>query len=774
MNENRTYQESDPFNGVISRTAIESVPAWPVPKAAPQGAPNILMIILDDLGFAQLGCFGGLGGRIQTPHLDKLATNGLRYTNMHSTALCSPSRSAILTGRNHHSNGVGIIMERATGFPGYNGRIPHECGMLPAVLLENGYNTFCLGKWHLAPDEHTGPTGPFDRWPLGQGFERFYGFTAGETDQWHPDLIEDNRRIELPKDNNYHLTQDLVDHAIEWISLQKAVNEEKPFYMYLSLGAVHSPHHAPKEYIERYKGIFDEGWDIIREQTLARQKELGVVPANTELPPVNLGLRAWYSLSDKEKAVYTRQMEVFAAFLTHTDEQLGRLLSFIEDSGHIDNTLILVVSDNGASAEGGPHGLITEVSYFNGAPETLDEMYEKLDDWGGPTTSPHYATGWAWAGNTPQRWYKGFTHEGGTRVPMIVHWPAGYQTKGEVRSQFHHLVDFTPTVLDLLGLEFPQVLRGYPQRPLEGASFAYTFADGNAPTRSTAQYFEIFGHRGLWYKGWKLVTMHPSNAAVGKIGDIPIELRNGDFDHDVWELYHLDEDFSEAHDVAAQHPERVEELLDMWWSFAGKYNVLPLDDRLIERLIAWRPPVFKEKDVYTYNARVRLGRSTSPNVINRSHNITARVEIPAGGAEGVIVSNGSLDGGYSLFVQDGRLKYVSNYLGREHFVIEADKPLPEGEVIVTMRWEKTGKFAGHVTLFQNKEKVGEGDVPRSNPVAYAATEGLEIGTDSVISTWPGYIAPFAFTGGIVKVVINTQGARYVDPEGEARRASLTQ
>jgi len=770
----RTYLDGTPFNGVIGRTIADSVPAWPVPASPPPNAPDILWIILDDLGFAQLGCFGGLGGRIKTPNIDKIAKSGLRYNNMHSAALCSPSRSAMLTGRNHHTNGVGLIMERATGFPGYNGRIPKDCGMLPAVLVENGYNTYCLGKWHLCPDEHSGPTGPFDRWPLGQGFERFYGFLAGETDQWNPDLIEDNHRVDAPQKPGYHVTADLVEHSIEWIATQKAISANKPYFMYLALGAMHAPHHAPKEYIARYKGVFDDGWDVVREDTLKLQKSMGLVPENTDLPPANLGLRPWAELSQMDREVYARQMETFAGFLTHTDDQLGRLFDMLEKSGTLDKTLIYVVSDNGASAEGGPDGLISEASYFNGVPESITEMHAKLGEWGGPSTAPHYATGWASAGNGPQRWYKGFTHEGGTRVPMIVHWPAHIKAQDEVRTQFHHLIDLTPTVLDILGLEYPATLRGYPQLPLEGASFRYTFDGKDTPTISTTQYFEIFGHRGLWHKGWKLVTMHPSKAAVGKIGKIPVEMRDGDFDHDTWELYNLEEDFAEAHDLAAEHPEKVSEMLEMWWSMAGKHNVLPLDDRLIERMITWRPPIFEERDVYTYNARIRLGRTTSPNVINRSHNITAQIKVPDGGVEGVIASNGGLDGGYSLFVQNGKLKYVSNFLAREYFIIESDKPLPQGEVTVTLRWEKTGPFAGKATLLQNHEVVGEGDIPRTNPVAYSASEGLEIGSDTIIPTWPGYQVPFEFTGEIERVVVNTTGPKYEDPEAEARRAMMRQ
>ena len=477
------YEEGNEFPGVIGKTAKDSTPAWPVPRRAPEGAPNVLLIVLDDTGFGQIGCFGGLGGRVETPHMDRLAAGGLRYNNFHTTALCSPTRACLLTGRNHHTVGVASVMETATGYPGYNARIPKEAAMLPAVLVENGYNTMCLGKWHLAPDEHITASGPYDRWPLGQGFERFYGFLPGETSQWEPDLWHDNHKVDPPgtPEEGYHLNEDLADRAIEWITAQKAVTPSKPFFMYFATGAMHSPHHAPKEYIERYRGRFDAGWDVVREETLQKQKELGIVPEGTVLPPRNPGVRAWEELSDDEKRLFCRQMEVFAAFLTHTDDQIGRLLATWSRTGIMDDTLIILLSDNGASGEGGFSGLVSEMSFFNMSPETVEDMLAKIDKWGEPSTHPHYATGWAAAGNTPNRWYKQMVHEGGTRDPLIIHWPAHISDAGAIRSQFHHAVDITPTILEVLGLSMPAVVRGWPQMPLEGKSLAYSLSRRRRP-----------------------------------------------------------------------------------------------------------------------------------------------------------------------------------------------------------------------------------------------------------------------------------------------------
>lgn len=772
----KTYPEGTPFTGKIGRTADESEPAWPVPPDAPEGSPNVLVIVLDDIGYAQLGCYGGLGGRIKTPNMDRLAEEGLRYINFHTTALCSPTRAAVLTGRNHHTVGVASVMETATGYPGYNCRIPKETAMLPAVLVERGFNTMALGKWHLTPDENESASGPYDRWPLGQGFERYYGFLPGETSQWEPDLWEDNHKIDPPArpSEGYHFNEDLADHAIDWVTSQKASTPNKPFFMYYCTGAMHSPHHAPKEYIDQYKGAFDAGWDVVREETLAKQKELGVVPENTELPERNPGVRAWDSLSDDEKRLFARQQEVFAGYLTHTDEHIGRFIDYLTTAGILDNTLVILLSDNGASGEGGASGLSSEMSYFNLAPETVEDMLSKIDEWGSPSTHPHYATGWAMAGNTPNRWYKQTVHEGGTRDPLVVRWPSRIEDPGAMRTQFHHAVDITPTILDILGIDVPRTVRGYAQRPLEGKSLAYSLNDADAPTPKTVQYFEMLSHRAIWADGWKAVTTHWSTPFKFGFGIPEHEANDDDFDADKWELYKLDEDFSEVHDLADENPAKVRQLVDLWWAEAGKFQVLPLDDNLIAKLAARRPTVVEDRSVYTYYWPVKLVRSASPWVKNRSHTITADIEIPAGGAEGVIISDGGLDGGYSLCVKDGMLCYVSNYLDRTRYVATSDKPLPEGKVNVRMQFEKTVEFAGKVTLFVNGDKAGEVDVEKTNPFAYAVAEGLEIGSDSTSPVWPEYEPPFQFTGTIRKVELRLEGEAEYDPEAQARIALYKQ
>ncbi len=758
----------------VIRTHIKGMDAgWPTIPEAPARAPNVLMIVLDDVGFAQLGCYGGLGGRIDTPHIDRLAARGLRYTNWHTTALCSPTRACLLTGRNHHSVGVGVIMEAATPAPGYHGRIPHEAAMLPAVLLEHGYNTMCLGKWHLAPDEHNSAVGPYDRWPLGRGFERFYGFLPGETDQWHPDLWRDNHRVTAPAtpEQGYHLTVDLVDRAVSMIGEQKAVAPDRPFFMYLALGACHSPHQAPKAYVDRYKGRFDAGWDVIRDETLARQKAMGVVPANTDLPVRNPGVQDWDRLSKRERRVFTRQMETFAGFLTHADDQIGRLTQFLDDAGQLNNTLTMLVSDNGASSEGGDIGLSSEMSYFNRVPETMQDLEKKIDKWGQPGTHPHYAMGWAMAGNTPQRWYKQQVHEGGVRDPFIVQWPARIKDAGAIRTQFHHAVDVVPTILEAIGVDMPQVVRGFAQMPIEGTSMFYSLSDGAAPTRKQVQYFELYGHRGIWKDGWKAVALHPTNDLARRYG-LQLQPHDGDFDADVWELFNLDQDFSEAHDLAGQHPDKLYELQQLWHVEAEAHNVFPLDDRGAERFMIPKPSPRAAQDRYRFHAPVRLGRSSSPDVRRRSFSIEAVVDIPDRGAEGVIVSNGGHDGGFTLCIKRGRAIYVSNFLGREHVVIKSNRKLPQGPVTLRFEFRKTGNLSGQGTLFMNGHKVGEAAIPRTNPVAYAPAEGLEIGSDSTVPVWPQYSSPFAFTGHIRSVEIEVGSDRVDSAEDMARQAEV--
>ena len=609
----RWYGPSEEFAGEIAETADRSTPAWPRPPTPPRDAPNIVLVVLDDTGYGQLGCYGGLGGRIETPHIDGLAAAGLRYNNWHTTALCSPTRACLLTGRNHHSVGVGNIMEYATGYPGYNAQIPTSAAMLPAILRGHGYNTMAVGKWHLAPDEHISAAGPYDRWPLGQGFERFYGFLPGETDQWHPDLWYDNHRVDPPAgpEEGYHLSEDLVDRSIEFVNEQQAVAPEKPFFLYLAFAAHHSPHQAPRAYIDRYAGRFDAGWDTIREETLAEQIRLGVVPEGTVLPPRNPGVRPWAELSDLERRVLTRQMEAYAGFMTHTDDQVGRLVAFLRRIERLDDTLLIVCSDNGASGEGGPIGLSSEMSYFNMATETIEDLAGMLDDWGQPGTHPHYATGWAMAGNTPQRWYKQQVHEGGTRDPFVAHWPARLPDAGAVRTQFHHAVDVVPTVLDLLGVEPPAQVHGHEQRPIEGVSMAPSLMDGDAPRETRSQYFEIFGHRAVWRDGWKAVTFHWTkylNDLYGRDG----AAHDMDFDADDWELYHLDRDYSEAHDLAHDEPERLAAMIEAWWEEARRHQVLPLDDSNAARLQVDKPVVAEPRDRYVYRGPGQGGALGEP------------------------------------------------------------------------------------------------------------------------------------------------------------------
>lgn len=755
----RTYPEGQPHPGPIGRAAADSEPAWAVPPAPPNGAPNVIVLLFDDLGFAQLGCFGGLGGRISTPHIDRLAAEGLRYQNFHTTALCSPSRAALLTGRNHHSVGIATITERATGFPGYNGRIPRDAAMLPAVISERGYATMALGKWHLTPDEHITPAGPFDRFPIGQGFDRFYGFMGGETSQWEPDLWADNHRVHAPgrPEDGYHLTDDLVDRAIEWIDTMKAVAPSKPFFTYVAFGATHSPHHVPAEYVEPYRGAFDEGWDVIRADTLQTQIEMGIVPPGTDLPGLNPGTRAWADLSDDERRLFARQMEVYAGMVTHTDAAIGRLVDLLDRSGLRDDTIVMVLSDNGASAEGAGEGRLNSFGYVNGAPDSVTEMLQHLDDWGSPHTHPHYASGWAMAGNTPNRMYKSFVHEGGTRDPLVVSWPNGITDLGAIRSQFHHIVDIVPTVMEAIGLEWPESVRGHVQRPVEGTSMLYSFADAAAPTPKVQQYFEMFAHRAIWADGWKAVAMHWSQAIRQRLGPIEHEMYDGDYDADRWELYRIDDDMSEMHDLAEKYPDKLQELVELWWAEAERHQVLPLDDTLLDRLLADKPRIFEPRDLYSYTARVRLPRQGSPSLRDCSYTISAEVEIGEGDS-GVIVSYGGVDGGLSLCLLDGRLHYVKNFLGRAHYVASTAEPVAPGRHVIDVLFERTAPNAGEARMYVDGTLAARAAVERTNAVAFSSSEGLEVGSDTVSPVWPFYRSPFEFTGTIRRVVLSLPAA----------------
>ena len=576
MPELNEYKPGTAFSGVIGRTYDQSEPAWPEPLRAKEGAPNVLFFILDDTGFGQLGCYGS---PINTPNLDALAANGLVYNNMHTTALCSPTRTCVLTGRNHHSNGMAGITEISTGFPGYNGNVPFENGFLSEILRHHGYNTYAAGKWHLTPAEQISAAGPYDRWPLGRGFDRYYGFLGGDTHQYYPDLTYDNHRVEPPKtpEEGYHLTEDLADRTISFIADSKQVAPNKPFFFYFATGAMHAPHHVPKEWADRYAGKFDDGWEAYREKTFARQKELGIVPQDAELSRHDPDVPRWDERSAEEKKLYARMMEVYAGFLEHTDHQFGRILDFLREMGELDNTLIMVISDNGASAEGGPEGSVNENLFFNFVPESLEENLAAIDELGGPKHFNHYPWGWTWAGNTPFRRWKRETYRGGISDPFIVHWPSGIKAKGEVRTQYAHATDMVPTVLDALGLDPPTAIKGITQSSIEGVSLAHTFDDANAPTKHGTQYFEMLGHRSIYRDGWRAVCPWPGTSFVesGKTFGTPIPAEAlTELDANDWELYHVAEDFAENHNVAADNRPRLIEMIAQWYVEAGKYNVL--------------------------------------------------------------------------------------------------------------------------------------------------------------------------------------------------------
>ena len=780
----REYGPDSAFTGVIGRTAEESTPAWPRPLRPAAGTPNVLWVVLDDTGFGQLGCYGS---PIATPNFDALAAGGLLYTNMHTTALCSPSRSCILTGRNHHANATASVNELATGYPGYNGRIPFENGFLPEMLLQHGYSTYMVGKYHLLPSEFESAAGPFDRWPLGRGFERFYGFLGGDTSQWYPDLVYDNHQVDPPRtpQEGYHLTEDLADKAIAFIADAKQVAPSKPFYLHFCPGATHAPHHVPREWADRYAGQFDDGWDAYREGVLARQKELGIVPDDTELSRHDPDVPEWGSLSADARRLAARMMEVFAGFLSHTDHQLGRLLDFLGETGELDNTLIMVVSDNGASPEGGPTGLTNELQFFNNAQEPLEDSVAAIDELGGPQTFNHYPWGWTWAGNTPFRRWKRETYRGGVSDPFLVCWPQGIKARGEIRTQYAHIIDMVPTVLDVLGIEPPRVIRGVTQAPIHGISFAHTFDDPAAPTRRRTQYFEMFGHRAIDHEGWRAVCPWPgpSFAESGKSFGALLTARDlTDLDAHHWELYHVAEDPAENHNLAGQHPDKLIEMIAQWYVEAGKYNVLPIDGSAVERLLAERPQIAETRDRYTYRPGTqRVPFFSGPRVLNRPHSITADVDIPAGGAEGVLLCQGSGVGGWSFYLQAGRLHYVHNYVRRARYQVSSGDAVPQGRRELRFEFEPTGKpdiaqgkgTPGRAQLYVDGELVGQADFPLTTPIAFNPG-GLTCGANPGSPVTPDYQAPFRFTGTLRTVTVDLSGDLISDSESEMRLAMARQ
>ena len=774
----KEYKPGTTFPGVIGLTIDQSSPAWPEPMRAKEGTPNVLFIVLDDTGYGQLGCYGS---PIETPNLDALAEGGLRYNNMHTTALCSPTRSCVISGRNHHSNAMAAVTEFATGFPGYNGNVPFENGYLSEILLQQGYNTFMIGKYHLVPSELESAAGPYDRWPLGRGFERYYGFLGGDTHQYYPDLVYDNHQVEPPRtpEEGYTLNEDLADKAIQFIADAKQVAPNKPFYLHFCPGATHAPHHVPKEWADKYQGRFDDGWDAYREQVFARQKELGIIPANAELSRHDPDVPEWGAFSPEQKKLYARMMEVFAGFLSHTDHHIGRLLDYLKSIGEFDNTLIMVISDNGASPEGGPTGTTNELQFFNNAPESLEESLAKLEKLGGPQTFNHYPWGWTWAGNTPFRRWKRETYRGGVSDPFIVHWPKGIQARGEIRTQYAHAIDMVPTALDALGIEPPATMKGVTQSPIEGVSFAQSFDDANAPTRHTTQYFEMLGHRSLYRDGWRAVCPWPgpSFAEAGRPFGAPISAETlAELDAHGWELYHVAEDIAENHNVATDNRERVINMIATWYVEAGKYKVLPIDGSFLQRVMQERPQLAKDRTRYVYFPDTQtVPLFAAVRVLNRPHSITADVEIPRGGAEGVLLCQGTGAGGYTFYVKDGKLMYAHNYVSRAIYQVESVEPVPEGRHQLRFEFEVTGKpdiphgkgTPGRGQLYIDGKLVGNAEIPVTTPFAFNPG-GLTCGANPGLPVTPEYPSPFKFTGKIYGVTVDVSGDLIKDAEAELR------
>jgi arylsulfatase A-like enzyme len=778
------YPPGAAFPGVIGRTTDESSPAWPQPVRALPGSPNVLFIVLDDVGFGQLGCYGS---PIATPNFDALAANGLRYNNMHTTALCSPSRSCIVTGRNHHSNGMAAITELASGYPGYNGVIPFENGFLSEMLLGHGYNTYMIGKWHLTPSNHETAAGPYDRWPLARGFERFYGFLGGDTSQWYPELVYDNHQVEPPAtpEEGYHLTEDLVDKSMQFIADAKQVDPDKPFYLNLCFGAAHAPHHVAKEWADRYAGQFDDGWDAYRDTVFAAQKKLGIVPPDTELSRHDPDVPDWDSLPETSRRLFSRMMEVFAGFLSHTDHHLGRLLDFLRQRGDLDNTIVMVISDNGASAEGGPTGTTNEAQFFNNAPEALEDSLARIGEIGGPTTFNHYPWGWTWAGNTPFRRWKRETYRGGASDPFIVSWPQGIAARGEVRTQYAHIIDMVPTVLDVLGVEPPATIRGVTQSPLQGVSFAKSFDEAAAASDHHTQYFEMLGSRAIYHDGWRAVCPWPgpsfAEADMGFGQPISAD-KLTELDSTAWELYHVEEDFAENRNVAAGNRDRLIALIGTWYVEAGRYGVMPVDGSGLQRMIAEKPQAAAPRDSYTFIPGTQsMPFFAGPRVLNRPHSITATVEIPEGGAEGVLLSQGSGAGGYSLYMKDGALHYVHNYVSRSLHGVSSPEPVPAGAHELRFEFEPTGEpdlpagkgAPARLQLYVDRALVAEAEAPETIP--FAINPGaLTCGANPGSPVSPEYSSPFRFTGTVHSVTVDVSGEMIEDSESSMRMAMARQ
>jgi arylsulfatase len=731
---------------IAGQTNSESTPNWPAPVTPPSGSPNIVLMMLDDVGFADFGCYGS---EIDTSTIDSVAQKGVRYSGFHTTAMCSTTRAALLTGRNHHSVGVGCLANFDSGYPGYRGKISAQAPTLAETLRSAGYRNYMIGKWHVTPLTETGPTGPFDGWPLGRGFDRFYGFLDAETDQYSPELVQDNSHIQAPGDfaSGYHLTEDLFNQAVGYIKSHIAVSPETPWFMMVTPGACHAPHQAPKPLIDKYTKIFSKGWDATRKNRLARQIELGVVPRGTELPPRNDAVKAWDEHSHDEKKVFARLAGAYAAMLEHTDIELGKLMAFLQQADLLDNTLVLLLSDNGASQEGGPAGFVNAMGPFNLQPESLQQKVKRLDDIGGPDTHSNFPWGWAMASNTPLKRYKQNTHGGGIRDPLVMSWPKKIPTDGSIRHQFCHVSDLYPTILDLIDIKIPQEEKTLSS----GTSFASSLSDPLAKTGKRTQYFEMFGHRGIVHEGWKAVAYHPPGSA---------------FEDDIWELYNLEEDFNETKDLAGKHPQRLQEMQKIWWQEAEINQVLPLDDRFAPRFAENAERYRAGRTHYTFWAGMgHLPSEVAPDLRSRSYTITATVELHNRIEEGVIIAHGDATGGYSLYLEQGYLIHDLN-IGGNHQRLQSNKTLDTGrhELAMRMRRSKSaeGLINGNASLFVDGEKVAsmETNFIFSLMISWS---GLDIGFDR--GTPVGhYVAPFKFSGTLIKVTVDLDDDQDLDHE----------
>jgi arylsulfatase len=774
------------FKGRIDVDIRDSEPDWTpyLPQAAAAGSPNVLLLAWDDIGFGTMDCFGG---PVDMPTMRRIAEMGVRYSNFHTTALCSPTRASLLTGRNATSNGMATVAEFASGFPGISTCIPFENGFISEVLGEHGWSTYAVGKWHLTPGSECNLGAFKGRWPLGRGFERFYGFLGGESSSWYPDLVYDNHQIDPPgrPEDGYHLSNDLSDRAIEFIRDGKVINPDKPFFLYLAPQAGHAPHHVPLEWADRYKGRFDMGYEAIRPGILARQNELGILPEDTDLSPINPHgepsvtgpegqpwplldtVRPWDSLSDDERRLFARMAEVFAGYMSYADDQIGRVIDYLEQSGQLENTLIIVISDNGASGEGGPNGSFNEMRFFNGVPDTTELTLPHIDELGTPASYNHYNTGWAWAFDTPFPYWKRWAgYEGGVADMCMVAWPAKIQADSRVRNQYVHAVDVVPTVYELLGIEPPATLKGYTQSAIEGRSFADTLTNTEAPGKET-QFYAMLGQRSIYHQGWLACTVHPPISGWGH------------FESDIWELYHLESDRAQSHDIAAKEPQRLEQLKTLWFYYAGIFNGLPLDDRsALEQVLAERPKASPDRSRYEYYpncADVPEFAGVATN--GRSYTIAAGVKVDSADAAGVLYAHGGVGGGHSLYIKDGRLRYTFNWLGTHIQDIVADRDIDAGSHVFTAEFALSGPntdpdmpgSVGTLTLYMDDQPTGSAQIVTQPGYFCPVGDGICVGRDSGSPVSPDYVAPFTFTGGIIdKVVVDVSGDRYVDHEAQVR------